>query len=210
MSGLKADQSGFTLLELMLAMSLFLTVLMLTTSGFIALNRTYTRGTVRRQLSEAVQTSTESLTKALRSAPANSTAVTLCSTAVPNCTPQDASNALSFNSACYFWNNSANQALRGGLYVSSNKCEAGSDLSTKARLLADKRYLVQKLTINPVSGNNGLWQIDGIIRTVDDNSFNNPGLDEVRCKGSTQSAFVQVCAVESFKFIVNNRGGSQQ
>ena len=60
------NSKGFTLIELMLAMALFTTVLVITTVGFIGINRTFSKGLVRKQLSESVQRTTEDITRTLR------------------------------------------------------------------------------------------------------------------------------------------------
>src|SRR6476660_7737459 len=60
------SQSGFTLIELVLTMMLFSTVLLITTVGFIGMNRIYIRGTIKKQLSESVQAVSDDMTREIR------------------------------------------------------------------------------------------------------------------------------------------------
>ena len=62
----KNDIKGFTLVELMLAMTVFSTVMVIATVGFIGMSRTFNRGLIRKDLSEYSQSATEDITRTIR------------------------------------------------------------------------------------------------------------------------------------------------
>ncbi len=85
----KLNSKGYTLIELMLAMGLFSVILVVSTIGFIGINRTYTRGVIKKQLSESIQKLSSDIETTLQIEP--SSPVVFCSGAdgPPNCTTQE-------------------------------------------------------------------------------------------------------------------------
>ncbi len=198
---LNRDQNGFTLVELLLAMTIFTTVMVISTAGFIAMNRSFTRGTVRKQLSEAVQRTTEDITRTLRNMPQN---------AVAKSEERDGMNLLCLAGARYFWPTGTEAT---GLYRDTNGCED----QTKDRVeLVDDRYRVVDLKVATVKTadttvedqlSGALFQVSGTFTTADTDALHDADKAKfARCKGGALSSAVRTCAVEHFSFIINARG----
>ena len=204
-----SNQLGFTLVELMLAMSIFVTVMVISTAGFIGMNRTFTRGTIRKQLSESVQRTTEDIARATRSMPQKSGKLQLCKVSdkdieAPAGCPAKPWNALCLTGSRYYWNPS-----KGAMYKDIKGCDEIIDTSSAEQFL-DERYKVAKLEVSTVGGLSlHLYNISGVFRTTDDEAFSqieNPDL--VKCRGSAESSAVRSCALERFSFTINARGST--
>jgi len=205
------NQKGFTLVELLLSMTLFVTVMIISTVGFIAMNRTFTRGNVRKQLSEAVQLTTEDVTRVVRQIPqSDGDSVKVC-VAIPGdpvaagC-PSDGANAICITGSRYFWKNDPDS---DGLWKDGSECDTATTPTTQNALqLMDDRYKVVRLSITPAgSAQDHLLRVQGTFRTADRSAFNNPDSPlDVKCKGSIESSAARTCAVEQFDFIINARG----
>lgn len=211
----KSSQQGFTLIELMLAMALFATIMIITTAGFIGINRTYTRGTIRKQLSESVQRVEASLAATLR---ANQQAGNIepCTSANDCLSGTSGFTALCLTGARYAWGSVGDNT---GLFVDNQNCKDIFQASDATELV-DQRYVVEYLRVESLT-NPGLYSISGGIRTADDAAFTTDegDLDDsnlpanytrssVRCKGSSAGSIVQTCAVEHFSTVVNTRGAT--
>lgn len=191
----KINSQGFTLIELMLALSIFSLVMLIATTGFIGINRTFTRGLIRKQLSQTVQFVSDDTTRIVRTN--IQTAATLCSGSdCPN-----GWSALCFGGTVrYIWQDS------GGMFRDNNTCSAVPD-STKKQIV-DSRFKIQTLSVTPSS--DYLFNIHGVISTTDPDAFTqkpvtNP--DTLQCLGTAQSSSVRTCAIQKFDFLVNSRGG---
>lgn len=202
------NQSGFTLVELMLAMVLFSTILVISTVGFIGMNRTFNRGTIKKQLSESVQTTTEDIARALRSQP-NSSPVE-----IPTCGPTESTcvsyldtwNTLLIGSTCYLWQDS-------GLYKSTGTCNPDN----KQELL-DSRYVVRYgpyITLVGTGSGAVLYKVSGVFTTDQIDAIHIPNADgesdtdpRWHCRGTAESSNVQTCAVEEFNIIINPQGSA--
>lgn len=213
----KLNSNGYTLIELMLAMGLFSAILIISTVGFIGINRTYTRGVIRKQLSESIQKVSTDITTALQIQPAGS--VTFCSEsdqppAQPNCTSQNY-NVLCFSGTRYYW--PSHVSGDGGMYKDSNSCSS-EDFSSNNEVI-DQRFVVEDLNLVALPGS--LYQVKGVIHTADLNALtitDNSGVYtdqrvmagfdpyKTRCKGSSAGNVVQTCSVEKFDFVINSRG----
>lgn len=194
------NNRGYTLIELLLAMTVFTTVMLVSTIGFIGINRTYTRGMVRKQLSESVQTTTNELTNALRNQP-SSMAPETCAPNTCTTSPGTEWGTINFSNACFLWKTGSNDA---GLYVAPSSC-TNVDVNNLRGLL-DSRYTVRSLQVNSVAGASGLYRIRGTFTTAEDDALD-LAADPIKCKGSAANVAVATCAAESFNFIVNARGG---
>lgn len=191
------NQNGFTLVELMLATSIFTLVMIIATTGFIAINRTFTRGLIRKQLAENIQQVTADVTSIIRTHNQSGGVVTCSATSGGSC--PSGWNALCFSGARYIWKDS------GGMYKDYKKCN-DPDFSTKTELV-DARFKVQNLSVSSSSDN--LFNIHGVISTSDPEALSqNPVTDPdtLSCKGSAESAAVRTCALQKFDFLVNSRG----
>lgn len=212
----KSNSNGFTLIELLLAMALFISVLIVFTFGFIGISRTFSRGVIRKQLSESVQQSTDSLTRAIRTGSVTSLPVK-CDGSVATqslCPGQVSPNgwqALCFGTARFYWNPSD-----GGLFQDGAECIDNLQ-SNEAIELTSSRFRVDALEIKTLQASaevqgTSLFEIRGVFRTKDDEAFlfdTEIPADpfETKCRGTTQSNTVFSCAIENFSFIVNSRGG---
>lgn len=211
-----SSQRGFTLIELMLAMALFATIMIITTAGFVGINRTYTRGTIRKQLSESVQRLEASLSATLR-ANQQSGVLDPCSTGQSGCLSRPSGyTALCLTGARYVWGSVGDNS---GLFVDNMDCADSFD-SGAAVELVDQRYIIEYLRVIPLVSP-GLYNLEGGVRTVDDAAFttSDGDLDDinlpidydrssVRCKGSSAGSVVQTCAIEHFSTVVNTRGAA--
>lgn len=204
MSSIRLSDRGFTLIELMLAMAIFSTVMVVTTAGFIGINRTYTRGTIKKELAEAAQRATVKATTVLRS---NQQSGNFPKT----------SNAqweiLCSSGARFYWSSVAVDAK--GMYVDTKPCSDPIVTSDGVQIV-DSRYKVEDFDIKAVSGVQDVYEVSGIIRTPDEAAFTvgsgNDSLpspyspEDMRCKGSSAGLIVTTCAIEKFNTLVNARG----
>lgn len=195
------NKKGFTLVELVLAMALFISILIATTAAFIGINRTYSKGVIRKQLSEAVQRTVEDITKTIREG--------------RELTPQTADDlfskyALCNDASCYVWkkkDGSDNKRL-----VRTNPVDV-----TNTFELVDDRYTIDFINIEKLETD--LYRITGVMRTSDDKGafeFSPTYADyiklqdpsKIRCKGTTEADSVRGCNLEKFEFVVNTKAGS--
>lgn len=207
MSRKRVNQQGFTLVELLLSMTIFTTVMVISTAGFIAMNRSFTRGTVRKQLSEAVQRTTEDITRTLRNMPQNAVAQS-------EKREGDTWEVLCLAGARYYWP-IGDEAT--GLYRDTNSCTEKVE-GVEGRLeLVDDRYHVAKLEVTNIRPadtiakeqlSGALFKVSGTFRIVGQDTIfhdvNDP--EKVRCQGGALNSAARTCAVERFSFIINARG----
>lgn len=224
----KPNQAGFTLVELMLAMALFSIIMVISTTGFIGINRTYTRGALRKQLLEAVQRVNSDITSTVSNSQSGE---------IQKCSPADGladgciggKYMLCFSSGPrYYWSDP--QLDQGGLFRDLKECQDPLDPALATELV-DARFVVEQFDITPVdmssvtvTGPNSqlhkLFNARGIIRTSEIAAFtassNNEDVDRslpgfkasnIKCKGSAAGSIVQSCAIESFNVVLNDRGG---
>lgn len=205
------NEKGFTLVELLLAMVLFSLTMVIATVGFIGMNRSYTRAVVRKQLSENVQSVTDSLTKAIQSdgralnkykeCPSGDGAASINCPSNPSSTWK---GILCFAGSRYIWSERGLYKQTGPASACSTTVAANYQESTAQ--IVNPRFKVDLLTVDPVPGNS-MFVIKGVVRTSEDSAFENLGNPaEIRCKGSA-SGLAQTCSIERFNFIVNGRGG---
>lgn len=219
----RLSQSGFTLVELMLAMALFSVIMIVSTTGFIAINRTYTRGAIKKQLNGSIRNLESDVSATLRNPQSNPTYCKHDTAAPPDCADSPF-NMNCISGARYFWKSVDGISGNSGLYRDSGSCSGASFVTPNidsAVRLVDERFVVEKFTITPLQ--NYLFQVTGVLRTVDgsaqtltDNlgsikpSEQTPPVTQIdpfkiKCKGSSAGSIVQSCAVQSFDFIINSR-----
>jgi prepilin-type N-terminal cleavage/methylation domain-containing protein len=199
----KLNSSGFTLIELMLAMTLFSAVMVVATVGFIGMNRSFARGVIRKELSEATQAANESVTRSIR-AQGVTVVPQSCNEVAPNPDCYPGWSAVCLGQVRYLWQNSG-----GGdsLYKDSAPSCSSAPSSTKERILSE-RYKAQKFEIIKDPVKQGLFRVKGVFSTKDPDALTMTDDDiyTLSCKGSSSSASVSTCAVEKFSFVVNARG----
>lgn len=196
----------------MLAMALFATIMIITTAGFIGINRTYTRGTIRKQLSESVQRVETHIASTLRGSQ-QAGVIEPCDTGDGGCLASPSGyTALCLTGARYVWGSVADNT---GMYTDTSDCTDGFS-SGSAVELVDERYVVEELKVNSLP--NSLYEIRGTIRTADVDAFTTSSGNveltgsyeprDIRCRGSSAGSVVQTCAVEHFSTVVNTRGAT--
>lgn len=206
----RMNVKGFTLVELMLAMTVFSAVMVVATVGFIGMNRTFNRGLIRKDLSQYSQTVTEGITRDVRSI-GPTVAVDSCAEGATDCVTDR--SAVCLGAARYTWNGSGEP---GGLYKDA-PASCGDVLSSNAETVVADRYVVRDFKVerltSPVTGAgfpDSLFRVSGVFTTEDDDAlfFGDPSFDpnQVRCLGTAQAAAVRTCAVERFNFVINARG----
>ncbi len=199
---IQQDNKGFTLIELMLAMSLFTFVMIIATVGFVGINRTFTKGVARKQLSESVQRLTDDMTKTILNGGAFS------SVAMDETNNEKLCNV----STCYVWRPytaSSNKNETFGLVKRPNDGTSKID----GEVLVDKRYKIDYLRVNNIDGTN-LYRVTGIIRSADVSAFNLADSSkyptdnqDISCKGSAQANVSTNCALEKFSFVIRVGAG---
>lgn len=200
------NQKGFTLIELMLAMTLFISVMMVATVGFIGINRTFSKGMVRKQLSESVQRVTEDMTRSIRYN--GNSQLTKSVVAVSE------AESLCTSSVCYVWPiGTAGADGPGGLY----RVPIGliSTYATSGTKILDERFVVDYLGVSPVADRGDLSRVKGMFRLRNRQAFiffedenRLPEKEKTVCKGTAQEGASQNCALEKFNFVVSTSSRS--
>lgn len=196
---------GFTIIELLLAMTIFVSVMIVATAGFIGINRTFSKGLARKQLSETVQKVTDDITLTINNEGG-------LGTIQPTNLPSSDYKAVCGTSTCYVYPG-FNITDDAGMFKARLNTDGTIDLANKVYVV-DDRYKVDLLNVDSVTY--GLKRISGIIRSKDIASFDIPetgypvvGQDvdtqNITCKGSGAATN---CALEKFSFIVNTNGGA--
>lgn len=191
------NKKGFTLIELMLAMTVFTLMMLVATAGFVAMNRVFIRSGIAKELSESSQDVAEDITKAIRQAEENART---CPASPP---ASDYEGTLIIGSTAYAWNRTGG----GGMWRGPANC---SVFSTE---VVPSRYKVRAFEVTPIDTTEGFYRIRGVITTSEDTAINFPAATSnwfedpnVSCKGTSEVPSAQNCAVEKFNFVVSGRG----
>jgi prepilin-type N-terminal cleavage/methylation domain-containing protein len=206
------NSGGFTLVELLLAMTLFSSVMVVATVGFIGMNRAFTRGTIKKQLSESVQLVTDEASRSIRQGSVLTEPLSCSESDSPtkqNC-PSGWSALCFASNVRFFWKSVGDDTTSNSLYKdTSNDCSKAPNVATAARLMGP-RFRMLQLVAEPV-GAAGLVRLKGVATTVDRAALTelvNNDPTSVQCQGSANAAS-RTCAVESFSFIVGGRAVKQ-
>lgn len=212
------DQDGFTLTELMLAMVLFSTVLVISTVGFIGMNRAFNRGVIKKQLSEGVQAVSDDISRSLRAQP-NSSAPVSCDGVDIKCANYISGwRTLKIGTICYAWQAPGNDPAKhveGGIRRSIGTCTVDNGKTTD--ILSDRYVVREDIVVSELSNSNipgeELYSVRGVFSTSENSAIhfadpNIPG-DNLRCKGTAEDSNVPTCAVQNFNLIINPRGNSE-
>ena len=209
------NQKGFTLLELLLSMTLFSTILVVTTAGFIGLSQTFNRGFIRKQLSEGIQQTAGDITQAIRTNSNDLPKTCSADSSDPDCLPSSDYAQLCFpaNNSRYIWQTKiiapATDPTKGGLYKTTGDCKTAIDTG-KLQTMIDSRYFVRALSVSTVGGaSSNLYQLQGIVTTSSDGLINGSAANPMlyTCVGSSNTAS-RSCAVQKIDMIISTRGGS--
>lgn len=217
-SSFKKSQDGFTLIELLLAMTIFSSVLIISTAGFVAINRTFTRGLIRKQLSDSVQQLKADVGKTLSMAPRSSLQIVRCATDGSGweqpCDGDSNFDVLCIGQTRYWWYGGYDTDKELGLSKEflgeGQECDR-NNLGTDQKIISEK-FKVTALKVEPSGGN--LYAIKGVVRTTNDEAFLEGETDEhgrvdpfsVHCKGSAASPYASSCAIRKFELLVNPQG----
>lgn len=199
----KSKQAGFTLVELLLAMTLFSLTMIVATAGFIGMNRVFTRGLVRKDLSEAAQFITEDITRALRAEGLSSVATACPETGSTNPPCYNGWASQTLGQTRYIWRSSG---AHTGLSRDTGPSTAAPS-SSRVSLLSDK-YKVKALTISKLPTSADLYRVSGVLTTSTQEALSMPADGDpfkITCLGSGQNVAAQSCAVEKFNFVVSTR-----
>lgn len=217
MKSIKYSTDGFTLIELMLAMSIFSLVFILTTVGFIGINRTYTRGAIKKDLAESVQRVADTVSTIVPS----ESVLCLNTLGDGGCGDSRAPYDLlcgEDNDVRFFWKDKTYPDA-GGLYYDFKGCGQVIRESSAQQIL-DDRFVVESLHLDHLdaysSSGHDLKRLWGVFRTADKNAFtisnDNSTYDptdplyspeKLRCKGSSAGSIVQTCAIQKFDIVVS-------
>ena len=185
----RLNPAGFTLIELMLAMSLFISVMVVATVGFVGINRTFSKGLAQKALSEQAQKTVEDMTSTVRS-----NGATLSSL-------EGKENTLCSSTVCYVWGNQLGE--RGGLYKVLNASADTVDQVYQGGVeLFDQRFFVAKLNVTQLAGSE-LVRIEGVVHSNQEGVVEGDSPDQLVCKGSAQEGASRNCALEKFEFVVS-------
>lgn len=197
------NRRAFTLVELLLAMTLFTSVMVIATVGFIAMNRSFTRGVIRKELSEAAQSLNEEVTRTIRAQGRNATARNCPND--ENCPSATGWSAVCIGQVRLLWQKNAT-----GIYKDSSGIPCDGAIPEDKKLIFSDRYKVQAFSVTSIR--EGLFRVQGLVSTNTPDALTTPlsPLD-ITCKGSAQSSAVSTCSVERFDFVTSVRqsGGEE-
>ncbi len=196
------DNRGFTLIELLLAMTLFSTVMIIATTGFVGMNRSFNRGVIQKELSEASQSIADNITQSLR-AEGTGSQVQLCdenSSDPGNCLV--GWSAVCFGQVRYLWSVSSNNS---GMSKDTGPCS--EPLSNDAITVLNERYRVRAFEVSKID-TAGLFRVRGVFTTRDQSgltAFDQADPFATTCLGTSQAVAARTCSVEKFSFIISAR-----
>jgi prepilin-type N-terminal cleavage/methylation domain-containing protein len=208
------NNKGFTIIELMVATLVFSVILVIITSGIIALTNQYYKGITSTKTQAAARAIMDTVAQDIQLAPSGGVSPSANSTNVPGmqyfCT---GTHVYSFllgkqlvDSAPVVLNQSQH------VFVQSQQTSGCADPSSFPPVSSANRELLTpgmrltKLSVQPITGltnTNKLWQINVRVDSGDDDLFTvNPPNDTSVCKGGAGSQF---CAVSELTTTVEER-----
>lgn len=205
---IRSDKKGFTLVELMLAMTFFSFVLLFAISGFIQINRTFTRGVTQKGVQRAARLVIDEVGDAIRSAAPGSVEVHNSAAGVQRVCIGDV--RFGFNqhrgdptratfTSERFNNNSTRIILAKTSDSSSNCTDPIERLEDRTRTLINTNYSVHHLYVERVGTSNS-YKIELVISTEVDYSraydFSQYG-EDARCEVATGDEYCYVAKLET-------------
>jgi len=209
---IKKQQSGFTMVELLIAMAFFSFLLLFITFGFVQVNRSYTRGITVKAIQESSRTIIEDISRNVR-----------ISEEVRYLTPADGPQAgyrLCFSGVRYAWNQHQEgntdytpsaeefQNSTGNVFAMVRVFD-GADCDSaiaedSAEHIIDDRAAVQHLSIEKVADET--WQILLVVAT--ENAVENGDIEvgmygkDAQCRSQVINQF---CDVARFETVITSR-----
>lgn len=214
------SMSGFTLVELMLALAFVGFVMIFAITTIIQVMSTYNKGLAVKEINQTARAVTEDMTRIIHSLNPYGIVVS------PLTDPSGSKGRMCMNGVSYVWNftnSSTNTYTDNSRVTFARVDDPGSSLCvavagvypqvdrTKATELITDRVWVHQLTVTPSSGG-AFYDIFIQLSTSDDVTepvltydLTNPDpVQRVKCKGGSGGQF---CSVANFATTVNTRGG---
>jgi prepilin-type N-terminal cleavage/methylation domain-containing protein len=202
------NQKGFTLVELMIATTVFSVILLLCTFGLISVGRSYYKGVTVARTQEVARTIMDDITQAVQFSGGNIETALAVDASFNNVNGFCVNNKrYSFIREKLLGDNPSDHALVADLLGSA--CSAGLtpqninnaalDASSKEFLLPNMR--VADISITPAGGR--LYRVSVRIVAGDDGVLEQEGTPDVRCSNNASES--QFCAVANLTSIVEKR-----
>lgn len=218
----RANQAGFTLVEMLFALAFFAFVLIFATTTVIQIMSTYNKGLAVKEINQTARTTMDDMTRIIQSSSASSIVTSALTT-----DPATSNARVCFGGVSYVWNfkNIVLNKYTDGTTVNFARVnDPGSAMcikvagaypnvdKTKATELLSGNVWVQQIDVTP-GVNNTFFDVFIQLSTVDDPTspaityaWSNPALEQrVTCQGGSTG---QYCAVANFSTSVNARGGA--
>lgn len=212
----RANQNGFTLVEMLFALAFMAFLLIFATTTVIQVMQTYNKGLAVKEINETARAAMDDMSRIIKASSPSAIVTTTAS-----------NGRVCFGSVSYVWNtqnNTTNQYTDNTAVTLARVNDAGSSLcvatagvypkvnKAQATELLSSNVWVQQLTVTP-GVNSTFYDIFMQLSTVDDPSspaltyaWSNPIPEQrVVCKGGNVG---QYCAVANFSTSVNARGGA--
>jgi type II secretory pathway pseudopilin PulG len=216
----RANNKGFTLVELLFALAFIGFVLIFVITTIIQVMRTYNKGLALKEINQTARATTEDMSRILRGVSSFSVVT------APLTDPGGSKGRVCFGSVSYVWNftnSSVNKYTDGSRVNFVRVIDPGSSMCVQnsgtypdvnrdaATELVTPRVWVHQLTVTP-SVNSEFFDIFIQLSIADDPTApaliydpTNPDPSrQVVCKGGSEGQF---CAVANFSTTVNARGG---
>lgn len=191
---MKNKSAGFTIVELLLAMAFFSFILLFVTTGFIIVNRAYTKGITVKLIQDEGRKVTEDLSRKLRVASPEGISV------------DPSGECVEISGTSFYWS----VPIDGGdptsprhLYEENGStCSGVNPANTGAVSILDDRVGVQYIEIAGVSGSNSIYSIKIILSTSETDLITGDLSESASCTAGSGN---QYCDVVTFSTVVSTR-----
>lgn len=203
------DQSGFTIIELLLAMSFFTFILLFVITGFVQINRSYTRGITQKNVQNGTRTVFDDISRTIRSANSgdiifinDSNNYRLCVGSIRYGFNQQigADTETESISDETFSGTSEPLTIARTINPSSNCTDRISRSEEHTRTLLDDNLMVQHLQVERIGTSNS-FHLELVVTTETLTDFGLYGKD-AKCLVATGDEF---CYVAKFESVVTTR-----
>lgn len=183
---------GFTLVELLLAMAFFSFILLFVTTGFVMVNRAYTKGLTVKQIQDEGRRVMEDLTRKVR----------VASSEGINIFPSE--DCIEISGTIYYWSipiDSGDTESPSRLYEEDGGDCSSVNPANSVSMLND-RVGVQFMEVVGVAGSNSVYSIKLVLSTSETDLITGDLTENANC--GTGSGY-QYCDVISFDTVVSVR-----
>ncbi len=186
--------SGFTLVELMLAMAFFSFILLFITSGFLLVNRAYNKGLTVKLVQNEGRKLIEELTREVR-----------VSNSLSIVTDNNLAKCIEVSGYRYYWSVPISSASGspGNLYKEEGRdCSASINTSAPRGVqVLDDRVGVQYMSLTRLGASSPIYTIRLVLSTSETDLLNDPG-EGANCSTGSGS---QYCDIVDFTTVVTSR-----